>query len=242
MKICVFSDYTSLSAACADGIETLIKEKPDAVLGLATGASPEGAYEELIRRSRAGELSFRAVKTFNLDEYCGLPRADRNSYYSFMWEHLFGHIDIAPENARIPDGNAPDLAAECLAYDEAIKEAGGIDLQVLGIGRNGHIGFNEPADAFTKGTHVTRLTKSTIDANKRYFDDNPMPEAAITMGIGTIFSAKRIVLLATGKKKAEAIKNTVQGDISPRQCPASILQLHPDVTLLLDEEAASLLG
>ena len=238
MQILIFNDPLSLANACADRITDLSARKPDAVLGLATGASPVGTYAELIRRYEAGKVSFRSVRTFNLDEYCDLPKADPNSYNSFMWDKLFGHVDIPAENVHIPDGNAPDLAAQCEAYDQMIRNAGGIDLQLLGIGRNGHIGFNEPAEAFTKGTHIAALTESTIEANSKYFTENPMPKSAITMGVGSIFAAKSIILIATGKKKAEAIRNTVCGDISPSRCPASILQLHPDVTLLLDEDAA----
>lgn len=239
MEIRVFKDTDAIATAAADLITDVIGQKPDAVLGLATGASPEKTYRELICRYQAGKLSFRDVRTFNLDEYCNLPRSDKNSYFSFMWDHLFGHVDVQPENTHIPDGSAADPEAECRAYDAKIKAAGGIDLQLLGIGTNGHIGFNEPAPFFSKGTHVVKLAESTILSNSRYFTENPVPEAAVTMGIGSIFAAKKIVLIATGEKKADAIRNTVEGEISPSLCPASILQLHPDVTLLLDEAAAS---
>ena len=210
------------------------------MLGLATGASPVLTYQELIRRCAAGRISFRDTVTFNLDEYCDLPRNDKNSYYSFMQENLFSMIDIDPANIHIEDGNAADYAAEAKAYDEKIAAAGDIDLQLLGIGTNGHIGFNEPAEVFTDGTFRIKLTQSTIDANSRYFTDSKMPEYALTMGVGTIMRAKKILLIATGEAKADAVYNTVKGPVTPH-CPASILQTHPDAVLLLDEAAAALL-
>lgn len=238
MKICVFETKKEIACKCADLFEEVIKNKGDAVLGLATGASPVETYRELIRRFQAGKISFKNVKTFNLDEYCDLPKEDKNSYFSFMRENLFRHIDIFPENTDIPDGNAEDIETECKSYDERIKKAGGIDLQLLGIGTNGHIGFNEPAAIFSEGTHKVSLRESTVLSNNIYFTENPMPRCAVTMGIGSIMRAKKIVLIATGEKKAEAIYKTVKGDVTP-WCPASILQTHPDVILLLDKEAAS---
>ncbi len=240
MEIKVFGNESALAQCAADIFEEIVTAKPDAILGLATGASPVPTYRELIRRCEAGRLSFKNVTTFNLDEYCDLPRNDKNSYYTFMRENLFDHIDIPAENVHIEDGNAADPEAECRAYDERIKAAGRIDLQLLGIGTNGHIGFNEPADAFTEGTFRIRLSESTIKANSRYFTDSKMPEYALTMGIGSIMRAKRILLIATGRAKAQAIYDTVKGPISPR-CPASVLRLHPDAVLLLDEDAAALL-
>ena len=240
MDIRIFSNEAELAQAAADVFEETLKRKPNAVLGLATGASPVATYQELIKRYHAGVISFRNVITFNLDEYCDLPKNDRNSYYSFMQENLFSKIDIDPANIHIEDGNAPDFIAEAEAYDQKIAAAGFIDLQLLGIGTNGHIGFNEPADAFTDGTFRIRLSESTIKANSRYFTDSAMPEYALTMGVGTIMRAKKILLIATGAAKAEAIYNTVKGPVTPR-CPASILQNHPDTVLMLDEAAAALL-
>ncbi len=240
MQIEIFDSELKLAERAADLFEDTIRKNPAAVLGLATGASPVNTYNELIERYRAGKISFADITTFNLDEYCDLPRDDKNSYYSFMQQNLFGKVDIRPENVHIENGNADDFDAEAAAYDRAIEAAGGIDLQLLGIGTNGHIGFNEPADAFTDGTFRIKLTESTIKANSRYFTDSEMPRYALTMGIASIMHAKKILLIATGKAKAEAIYNTVKGPITPR-CPASVLRLHQNAILLLDTEAASLL-
>ncbi len=240
MEYRIFESTDELALACADIFTALLKEKPNAVLGLATGASPVKTYKELIRRYKAGEISFAGVTTFNLDEYCDLPKDDKNSYYTFMHENLFDHVDIKEENTHLMDGNAADPEAEAAAFDAMIEQAGGVDIQLLGVGRNGHIGFNEPADHFTEGSFKVKLNDSTIEANSIYFDENPMPRYALTMGIGTIMKAGKIVLIATGKKKAEAIRNAVKGEVTPR-CPVSVLQNHPDALLLLDREAASLL-
>lgn len=240
MQIEIFDSGRELACRAADIFEETVKANPSAVLGLATGASPVNTYKELIARYNAGRLSFAGVTTFNLDEYCDLPQNDKNSYYTFMKENLFDSVDVKPENIHIENGNAADFDAEAAAYDRAIEAAGGIDLQLLGIGTNGHIGFNEPADAFTDGTFRIRLTESTIKANSRYFTDSKMPEYALTMGIASIMHAKKILLIATGGAKAEAIFNTVKGPISPR-CPASVLRLHRDAVLLLDTAAAALL-
>lgn len=216
-----------------------VTAKYNSVLGLATGASPIPTYEYMIEQYRGGKVSFKDVKTFNLDEYCDLPKAHPNSFYSFMEENLFSKVDIAPENINFLDGNTEPVA-ESARYARAIKAAGGIDIQLLGIGRNGHIGFNEPAGEFTDEAFKVRLTDSTIAANSKYFTDIAMPHYAITMGIGSIMRARKIILIATGGSKAEAIKATVEGEVTPH-CPASILQKHDDVTLFLDEAAASLL-
>ena len=240
MEYRIFASAEELAAVCADIFTGLLTEKKNCVLGLATGASPVKTYQELIRRYRAGRLSFADVTTFNLDEYCDLPRDDKNSYYTFMRQNLFDHVDIRAENVHIMDGNAADPEKEAAAFDAAIEKAGGVDLQLLGVGRNGHIGFNEPAERFTDGSFKVRLKESTIEANSIYFDENPMPRYALTMGIGTIMKARKIVLIATGDKKAEAIRSAVKGEVTPR-CPVSILQKHPDALLLLDEAAASLL-
>ena len=240
MEYRIFESTDELALACADIFTALLNEKPNAVLGLATGASPVKTYKELIRRYEAGEISFAGVTTFNLDEYCDLPKDDKNSYYTFMHKNLFDHVDIKEENTHLMDGNAEDPEAEAAAFDAMIEQAGGVDIQLLGVGRNGHIGFNEPADHFTEGSFKVKLNDSTIEANSIYFDENPMPRYALTMGIGTIMKAGKIVLIATGKKKAEAIRNAVKGEVTPR-CPVSVLQNHPDALLLLDREAASLL-
>lgn len=221
-------------------IDTL-KKKPNAVLGLATGASPVKTYEKLIEAYKAGRVSFKDVTTFNLDEYYHLPRDNENSYYSFMHKNLFDHIDIKEENIHIPDGNPENPAEYCASYDKAIDLAGGIDIQILGIGRNGHIGFNEPSDKFSEGTYKVALTHSTIEANRIYFEsEDVMPKEAITMGVQNILKAKKIILIATGKFKAEAIAKTVNGEKTP-ECPASILQEHADTLIFTDPEAAALL-
>jgi glucosamine-6-phosphate deaminase len=198
-------------------------------------------YKEMARRCDAGEMDFSAARSFNLDEYIGLPETHDQSYRYFMNDNLFNHINIDKANTQVPCGIGADHAADAAHYDEMIEAAGGIDIQVLGIGNNGHIGFNEPSGVFYKGTHVVDLTDSTIDANQRFFatrDD--VPKQAITLGVGGIMNAKKVILLAFGKGKAEAVRATVNGEIDP-QCQASILQLHKDTVLLLDKDAASLL-
>jgi len=240
MKVIVLPDAAAIGQAVGDIVCGLVQEKPNAVLGLATGASPVPTYQRMIARHRAG-LSFQKVKTFNLDEYCALPEEHENSYHSFMREQLFEHIDISLENTHFLNGNCADERAESERFSRAIESAGGIDLQLLGIGRNGHIGFNEPARAFTGAAYKTALTPSTIEANSPYFTDKvPMPRYAMTMGIGQILQARQIVLIATGASKAGAVKAMLEGEVSPR-CPASALQKHPDVTVYLDPAAAALL-
>ena len=214
--------------------------KPDAVLGLATGATPLPTYDYMANACKEGRVSFKDVSTFNLDEYCDLPKSHKNSYFTFMTENLFSKIDVNSANVHFLDGNAPDAEAESRRYAAEIERAGGIDIQFLGIGRNGHIAFNEPSDKFTNDAFKVQLTESTIEANSMYFDDVPMPRFAMTMGVGSIMRAKKIVLVATGKSKAEAVFAMIKGDIDPH-CPASILKAHPDCTVLLDEDAASLL-
>lgn len=241
VKIRIAKDYEEMSAWAAEMVAGQIKEKNNSVLGLPTGSTPEGMYRLLVQMYRQGAIDFSRVVTFNLDEYLGLAPSHPQSYAYFMRQHLFAHINILPENIHIPDGLAQDLQAFCRAYEEKITVAGGIDLQVLGIGRNGHIGFNEPHDYLNVGTHVVNLTEDTIDANSRFFSSrDEVPRQAVTMGMGTIFKAKKILLLASGKAKAEAIKGTVSGQITTK-IPASFLQLHRDVTLIVDKEAASLL-
>ena len=242
MKILVYENYDEMSKKAAKMILSQITQKPNSVLGLATGSTPIGMYKNLVRMYKDKIIDFSKVITFNLDEYYNLPKDNKQSYYYFMYENLFKHININYQNVHIPNGMALDTDKECENYDKAIKEHGGIDIQVLGIGKNGHIGFNEPTINFEKETHLVNLRSSTIEANSRFFDKvDDVPKKAITMGIGSIFKAKKIILLACGKSKADAIFNTVHGDVTP-EVPASILQFHNDVALILDKEAASKLN
>lgn len=216
----------------------LLHRKPAAVLGLATGSTPLRLYRELINRYQGGAVSFREARSFNLDEYLGLNAEHPQSYRYFMNENLFRHIDIQPDATHVPNGAAEDPLTACEEYEKAIRQAGGIDLQLLGIGRNGHIGFNEPSSSLASHTRIKTLTPDTVKANQRFFaEDEFQPHLSITMGIGTIMEARRILLLATGESKAEAVRETVEGPLSAR-CPASILQMHPHATLVLDREAA----
>lgn len=241
MDIKIFENTAEIGKAAAKIIVDKIKEDDSAILGLATGSSPISTYNCLIQAYKDGEISFKNVKSFNLDEYCGIPASDPNSYYTFMHENLFNSIDIKESNVRVPEGNPSDVQAFCKSYDEDIKAAGGIDIQILGIGRNGHIGFNEPADEFTKGTYKVALTESTIDANKRFFEKiEEVPREAITMGVESILDAKEIILIANGTDKAQAIHDMIKGEISP-SCPASILQKHNNIHIFIDKDAASLL-
>lgn len=239
MKVIVDSRQ-NLAEAAAQGYVSFIQNKPNAVLGLATGSTPEELYAELIKLCNQGEVSFKDVTTFNLDEYCGLSTDHPQSYRYFMQDKLFDHIDIKPENTYVPDGFRTSNE-DLIAYDRAIAEAGGIDLQLLGIGVNGHIAFNEPGTPFNSITHMVELTEETRQVNSRFFNDiSEVPTHAICMGMRTIMNTQNIILMALGANKAEAIRNTVYGEINP-MCPASILQLHPNVTIFVDEEAASLL-
>lgn len=240
MEIKIYENAAEIGVAAAELYKELINQKPNAVLGLATGATPVPTYQKLIELYNNGEVSFKDITTFNLDEYCDLDKHDKNSYYTFMHENLFNHVDIKEENVNFLDGNAEDCDAESKRYAEAIKAAGGIDLQLLGIGTNGHIAFNEPADKFTDEAFKVTLTQSTIDSNQQYFGDVPMPRYAMTMGIGSIMRSKKILLIATGDKKAKAIKAMVSGEVTP-QIPCSILNEHDNVIIMLDKAAASLL-
>ena len=240
MEIRIFKTAEEIGIEAAKIFTDAVKAKPDCVLGLATGASPVPTYKNIIKNHNETGLSFADVKTYNLDEYCDLPKNDKNSYYTFMHEQLFNGLDIKEENVHFLDGNAADKIAECKRYDAEIENAGGIDVQLLGIGNNAHIGFNEPAEEFTDGSFEVKLTESTINANKIYFDEGAMPHYALTMGINQIMKAQKIVLIATGPKKAEAIRNMIEGEVTPA-VPASILQKHNDVIIFLDKEAASLL-
>ena len=239
MQIHVFENAAQVGQAAATLIAAQVISKPDSVLGLATGSTPIPTYQELIRLNKAGVVDFAKVRSFNLDEYCNLPVEHEQSYHSFMKDNLFDHINIDQANTRVPDGNAADPDAESKQYDADIVAAGGIDIQILGIGRNGHIGFNEPGDAFVYGCHTVQLTQSTIEANRRFFDSEAdVPRQAISLGIGSIMNAKQVLLIATGEGKAEAVRAAVQDDVNPR-CQASILRTHPNVVFLLDKAAAS---
>ncbi len=219
----------------AETINTI--EKP--ILGLATGSTPEGLYQCLINKHKEEQLSFRHVTTFNLDEYVGLGSENPNSYRYFMNGKLFQHIDIRKENTYVPNGSAENLEEECVSYEELIREHGGMDLQILGIGLNGHIGFNEPGTPFTSRTHIVELDESTRQANARFFDSlEEVPTHAITTGIGTIMESKKILLLISGENKADTVTRLVNGDIS-EDFPASILKEHPNVTIIADEAALS---
>ena len=241
MDIRIFNNTEEIAQAASEIIINKVKNTPDAILGLATGASPVATYKKLIAAYNNGDVSFKDVKTFNLDEYCSIPATDKNSYYTFMHENLFNFIDVKEENVHVPNGNPENAEEYCASYDESIKAAGGIDIQVLGIGRNGHIGFNEPADEFTAGTYKVQLTESTIEANKIYFEsENDVPREAITMGVQSIINAKEIILIAEGNAKAQAIHDMIKGEISPA-CPASILQKHNNVHIFIDNAAAALL-
>ena len=238
MRILVCTDYNEMSKMAARMILSQVTLKPKSVLGLATGSTPVGMYKELVKMYDNKLIDFSEVITFNLDEYYQLPRDNDQSYHYFMRDNLFNHINVKNENIHIPNGMSEDIEKECENYDNFIKEAGGIDIQVLGIGHNAHIGFNEPTISFERGTHLVDLKPSTIEANSRFFEsiDN-VPKKAITMGTGSIFKAKKIMLLACGESKAEAIYNTVYGKVVP-EVPSSILQFHHDVVLILDKEAA----
>ncbi len=240
MEIRIFKNEQEIAQAAGKLFCDAVNAKNNCVLGLATGATPVPTYNYMISEYEAGKVSFKDVTTFNLDEYCDLPKEHKNSYYSFMFENLFSKTDINPENVNFLDGNTDDPEAESARYAAAIASKGGIDVQLLGIGRNGHIAFNEPADEFTGESFKIALTQSTIDANSIYFDDIPMPRYAMTMGIGSIMKAKKIVLIATGASKAEAVKGMIEGPVTP-QLPASILQQHDDAVIFLDEAAAALL-
>ncbi len=241
MQIHLFQTAQQVGQAAATLIAAQIISKPDSVLGLATGSTPIPTYQELIKLCKGGVVDFSKVRSFNLDEYCNLPVEHEQSYHSFMRQQLFDHINIDPANTHVPDGNAQDQQAECANSDTAINRAGGIDIQGLGSGRNGHIGFNEPSDTFVYGCHIVNLTQSTIEANRRFFDSEAdVPRQAISLGVGSIMNARKVLLLATGADKAEAIRNAVYGDINP-QTQASILRTHSDVIFLLDKAAAGLL-
>ena len=242
MRIYREKDYDAMSRRAAQIIAAEIAHNPACLLGLATGSTPEGAYRYLVDWYKQGLLSFKDVRSVNLDEYVGLAPDHDQSYRYFMQSNLFDHVDIDPANTRVPDGLTRDAKAFCDEYDAFIRAQGYVDLQLLGIGRNGHIGFNEPGGCFVKETHVVDLAESTIDANARFFASrDDVPKQAISMGMGAIMGAKKVLLCASGEEKADAICGSVLGAISP-SCPASILQLHPDVIVVVDEAAFSKLA
>ena len=235
MKFITVKTYEELSKKAADIIAAQIILKNDCVLGLATGSSPVGTYKNLIKKVENGEISFKNVTSVNLDEYVGLDGGHDQSYRYFMNDNLFDHVDIDKSKTYVPNGCAEDLDTEGEAYDELIKSLGGIDLQLLGIGLDGHIGFNEPDDFFTAATHSVTLDPSTIEANSRFFaSKDDVPKSAITMGMVSIMQAKRILMVANGKAKLDIIKKAMEGPVDPK-VPASILQLHPDVTVIYSE-------
>lgn len=240
MNLLIKKNYAELSKQAANLIANEIRQKPNLVLGLATGSTPLGTYQELVKMYQAGQLDFSQVVTFNLDEYYGLPAEDPQSYHYYMFENFFNHVNINPGNIHIPDGQAEDIEAECRKYDQEIARYGGIDLQLLGIGHNGHIGFNEPGDELLTSTHLTDLTADTIRANARFFKSiAEVPRQAVTMGLGTIMQAKKIILLASGANKAEIMASILSEEAVSTKIPASFLLLHKDVTVILDEEAAA---
>lgn len=242
MKIIKTKNYEDMSRKAANIISAQVILNPESVLGLATGSTPIGTYKNLIEWYKKGDLDFSNIHTVNLDEYKGLTKDNDQSYYYFMNENLFKHINIDTANTNIPDGTEEDAQKECKRYSDVIKSMGAIDLQLLGLGNNGHIGFNEPCDHFEQLTHCVTLTQSTIDANARFFEKiEDVPRYAYTMGIGQIMSAKKILVVVNGKGKAEILKKVVEGPVTP-SVPASILQFHPDVTIVADEEATALLA
>ncbi len=235
MRFITVDSYEQLSRQAANIIAAAVVNKPNCVLGLATGSTPVGAYAELGARCAAGDVDFSAVTSVNLDEYAGLDGTNDQSYRYFMNKNLFCKVNIDPANTHVPNGCAEDLAAEGARYDELIRSLGGIDLQLLGIGVDGHIGFNEPDDCFTAATHKVELDPSTIEANARFFEKKEdVPTSAITMGMMSIMQAKKILMIANGKNKKDILEKALFGPITP-QVPASILQLHPDVTVIFSE-------
>lgn len=242
MKIYKAKDYKDMSRKAANIISAQVIMKPNCVLGLATGSTPIGTYDQLVEWYNKGDLDFSEVTTVNLDEYKGLPRTNDQSYYYFMHQHLFDRVNIDPERTNVPNGMEPDAERECGRYEELIRSLGGVDLQLLGLGHNGHIGFNEPGEAFEKETHCVDLTESTIEANKRFFASaDDVPKQAYTMGIKTIMQAKKILIVVNGENKADIVERAFFGPVTP-EVPASILQLHNDVTLVGDEEALAKIG
>lgn len=240
IELIVADSYEEMSARAAEIIATCIEADPACTLGLATGTTPIGLYDELVKKNQAGQISFKEVTTYNLDEYRGLDPEHDQSYRYFMNKYLFDRVDIDKAATHVPNGADPDADHACAEYEAMIQEVGGVDLQLLGLGHNGHIGFNEPADEFTKATNLVQLTESTIQANSRLFDSiDDVPREAYTMGIGTIMSAKMILLVANGEGKAQIVHDVIYGPVTP-QVPASILQFHPNVVVVVDKKAGAL--
>ena len=241
MNVLIYESEEQIGIAAGNYMCGQVLQKPDSVLGLATGSTPLKPYGQMIELYKKVDVDFSSVTTFNLDEYVNLDVKDKNSYHSFMHENLFDHINIPEKSINFLNGNAEDLEQECKDYEQKIKNAGGIDIQLLGIGSNGHIAFNEPADCFQRWSHVVTLKESTVQDNSRFFNSiEEVPTQAVTMGIGSIMQAKKILIIALGTNKAKAIKQLIDGNVTP-MCPASVLQFHTDVTLMLDKAAASLL-
>jgi len=239
MEVLIQDKPEQASHLAALVVARVVRENPQAILGLATGSTPLRLYQELVRMHQEEGLDFSGIRTFNLDEYVGLPAEDPRSYHFFMQEHLFKHINISPENTHLPDGCAPDLRKECRAYERKIREAGGIDLQVLGLGANGHIGFNEPTGSLTSRTWIKILSQQTIEDNSTHFPNGEnVPRHCITMGIGSILEASRCLVLAFGHRKAQAVASMIEGPITA-MCPASALQMHRRVIVTIDEDAAA---
>ena len=238
MRVIIAKDYNEMSKFAAEEMASDINKNPNIVLGLATGGTPVGMYKELIKMNKKEKVDFSNVKTINLDEYVGLDGDHDQSYRYFMNENLFNHININKNNTFVPNGLATDIETECKDYDKRVSELGGIDVQLLGIGNNGHIGFNEPNDFLNLGTHLTDLKNNTIEANARFFDSiDKVPKKAITMGLGGIMKAKKIILIASGENKADIIEKLVNGKITT-QVPASMLQMHNNLVVIIDKDAA----
>lgn len=239
MRIIEAENYKDMSRKAANIISAQMILKPDCVLGLATGSTPIGIYEQLVEWYKKGDLDFSKISTVNLDEYKGLDRENDQSYYYFMHRHLFNYVNVRPECTHVPNGMEPDFEKECKRYEALVDSLGGADLQLLGLGHNGHIGFNEPAPVFEKATHCVDLTESTIEANKRFFASaDEVPKQAYTMGIGTIMKAKKVLVVVSGEDKAEIVAKAFSGEVTP-EVPASILQMHQDVTVVADKAALS---
>lgn len=237
MNVVKCDNYDEMSLCAANEIADVVRKKPNAVLGLATGSTPVGMYDILSQMYSDGKLDFSQITSINLDEYYPISPDNRQSYRYFMNQNLFSRVNIDLSRTHVPSGIAEDIETECREYDKLIDTLGGIDIQVLGIGRNGHIGFNEPGEELYVGTHVTQLTQSTIDANSRFFsEDEIIPDRALTMGIGSIFKARKIIILASGESKREAVSYLLSEKIST-ECPASLLNLHENVTLICDNDA-----
>ena len=240
MKIIEYDSYSDMSDIAAGIFKQEIINKPDLVIGLATGSTPEGLYKRLVKMYQDKEISFKDVRTFNLDEYYPIARDDSQSYYSFMHKNLFSHVDIDKNNVHIPNGECDDAVQECLVYDNLIEACGGVDLQLLGVGGNGHLAFNEPSDFLIAGTHMTRLDEDTIKANSRFFDyEEQVPTHALTMGMADILKAKKIILLIHGESKNEAYSMLCSDRITT-MCPVTLLKLHRDVSVLVQKNTKAL--